>query len=122
MRQVLEEAGYVVLPARNGREALRMLQMTSPEVVITDLLMPEMDGLEVTLALHRESPTTRIIAVTGGAAELDYLDVARTFGAHRTLRKPIRTAELLEAVREELSMAAWRRGPHSPMASDNQNS
>lgn len=102
MQHVLEAAGYIVLPARNGREALGILQMTSPTLVITDLFMPELDGLEVTLTLHRESPATRIIVFTGAPPQLDYLDVAKTFGAHQTLRKPLNATDLLYAVRHEL--------------------
>ena len=64
--------------------------------------MPDRDGLEVTMALHRESPTVKIIVITGGSGQRDFLEVAKILGAHRTMRKPVTIAELLQAVQEEL--------------------
>ena len=64
--------------------------------------MPDVDGLEVTIALHRESPTVKTIVLTGGSGESDFLDVAKLLGAHRTMMKPLSITELLHAVRQEL--------------------
>jgi len=102
LRKVLEEAGYIVTEASNGRKGLRQFQQTPSALVITDLLMPDMDGLEVTMALHRESPTVKIIVLTGGSGEHDFLDAAKLLGAHRTMKKPVIITELLRAVQEEL--------------------
>ena len=102
LRRVLEEAGYIVTEASNGQKGLRQFQQTPSALVITDLLMPDMDGLEVTMALHRESPTVKIIVLTGGSGERDFLDAAKLLGAHRTMKKPVIIAELLQAVQEEL--------------------
>lgn len=102
LRQVLEKAGYLVMEAANGLEGLRQFQQTPVALVITDLLMPDRDGLEVTMALHRDSPHVKIIALTGGTGEPDLLDVAKLLGAHRTMKKPFTVAELLEAVQQEL--------------------
>jgi DNA-binding response OmpR family regulator len=102
MRQILEAAGYGVRQATDGREGLRMIQQSPADLVITDVLMPEQDGLEVTMALHRRLQAVKIIAVSGGNPEFDYLDVAHAFGADRTLRKPFTADELLEAVRQVL--------------------
>ena len=102
LRKLLEEAGYIVTEAPNGYEGLHQFQQAPTALVITDLLMPDMDGLEITIALHRESPTVKIIVLTGGSGESDFLDVARLLGAHRTMKKPITITELLQAVREEL--------------------
>lgn len=102
LQKVLEEAGYIVTKAPNGHEGLRQFQQTPTALVITDLLMPDMDGLEVTMALHRESPTVKIIVLTGGSGESDFLDVAKLLGAHRTMKKPIAITELLQAVQQEL--------------------
>lgn len=106
LREVLEAEGHVVRQASNGRQGLHLARMCAPELVITDVLMPERDGLEVTRAMHRQSPRTRIIAVSGGVADMDFLDVAKTLGAHRTLRKPLAMADLLDAVGEELEIAS----------------
>lgn len=102
LRRVLEAAGYMVTEAPNGQEGLRQFRQTPTALVITDLFMPDRDGLEVTMALHRESPTAKIIVLTGGSGQRDFLEVAKLLGAHRTMRKPIMIAELLQAVREEL--------------------
>jgi len=102
LRRVLEEAGYLVSEAPNGQEGLRLFRQTSIALVITDLFMPDMDGLEVTMALHRESPTVKIIAITGGSGKRDFLDIAKRLGAHRTMKKPISIADLLQAVEQEL--------------------
>jgi len=64
--------------------------------------MPVMDGLEVTKALHHESPTVKIIAITGASADCGYLEVAEILGAHRTMTKPFTGEELLQAVQGEL--------------------
>ena len=92
----------MVTEAPNGQEGLRQFRQTPTALVITDLFMPGRDGLEVTMALHRESPTVRIIVLTGGSGQRDFLEVAKLLGAHRTMRKPIMIAELLQAVEEEL--------------------
>ncbi|MBU6435716.1 MAG: response regulator [Nitrospirae bacterium] len=113
LRQVLEEAGYMVIEAPNGRIGLRRFQQTPTALVITDLLMPDRDGLEVTMALHRDSPTVKIIVLSGGSGQHDYLDAAKLLGAHRTMQKPIRMAELLEAVQQELQGGSLRKG-HGP--------
>lgn len=102
LRRVLEAAGYMVSEAPNGQEGLRQFRQTPTALVITDLFMPERDGLEVTMALHRESPTVKIIVLTGGSGQRDFLEVAKLLGAHRTMRKPVTIAELLQAVQEEL--------------------
>lgn len=78
----------------------------APHLVITDVLMPETDGLAVTMALRRDSPDTRIIVLSGGIADMDFLDAAEALGAHRTLSKPLTMSELLDAVTEELHTAS----------------
>ena len=102
LRRVLEETGYLVSEAANGQDGLRQFRQTPTSLVITDLLMPDMDGLEVTMALHRESPTLKIIAITGGSGKRDFLDIAKHLGAHCTMKKPISIVELLQTVQQEL--------------------
>lgn len=113
LRRVLEEAGYMVMEAPNGREGLRQFRQTPTALVITDLLMPDMDGLEVTMALHRESPKVKIIALTGGLGQRDFLDTATLLGAHRTMKKPVTRAELLQAVQQELQGGSPHKGQGS---------
>jgi CheY-like chemotaxis protein len=110
LRLVLEKAGYLVMEASNGREGLRRFRQTPTALVITDLLMPDQDGLEVTRALHREAPHVKIIVLTGGSEELDYLDAAKFLGAHRTMKKPVTAAEVLQAVQQELQGGSPHKG------------
>ncbi len=108
-RRVLEEAGYMVIVAPNGQAGLRQFRQTPTALVITDLLMPGKDGLEVTIALHRESPTVKIIVLTGASGQRDFLDAAKLLGAHRTMRKPVTVAELLQAVQQELQESSFHK-------------
>ncbi len=117
LRLVLEEAGYCVLDAANGREGLRQFRETPVALVITDLLMPDSDGLEVTMTLRRESPHVKIIALTGGVGNLNLLEVAKLLGAHRTMKKPIEMAELLEAVQQVLQEGPRQQEPGSHVTS-----
>jgi DNA-binding response OmpR family regulator len=108
LRKALEQAGYVVDDARDGREGLRRYRVAPAELVITDLLMPEQNGLATIQALRQEDPTVKIIAISGGGrtGTMDFLPLARSFGALRTLWKPFPLAELLEAMREVLQSQA----------------
>lgn len=100
-RKVLESAGYLVSEASSGHEGVRLFRQTPTALVITDLFMPKMDGLEVTTALRRESPPVKIILLTGGSGELGLLDALALLDAPRTMKKPITIAALLQAVKQE---------------------
>lgn len=113
LRRVLEEAGYCVMDAANGHEGLRQFRQNPVALVITDLLMPDSDGLEVTMTLRRESPHVKIIALTGGVGNLNLLEVAKLLGAHRTMKKPIEMAELLETVQQVLQEGPLQQEPGS---------
>lgn len=97
---MLGEAGYEVVCAADGREGLQRFGEAPVALVITDLFMPEMDGLEVLHELRRLAPAARILAVSGGAAELplDLLGASARLGAAAVLRKPFTSDELLAAV------------------------
>ena len=113
LRRGLEEAGNFVMDAANGREGLRQFRQTPVALVITDLLMPDSDGLEVTMTLRRESPHVKIIALTGGVGNLNLLEVAKLLGAHRTMMKPIEIAELLDVVQQMLQEDPLQNEPGS---------
>ena len=103
--QTLERAGYHVTEARDGKEALLLHRLAPADLVIMDILMPDQDGLETTVALRQESPDVKIIVITGGSdmiGILNYLDVAKMLGAHRTLQKPFEMKTLLETIHAEL--------------------
>jgi CheY-like chemotaxis protein len=97
----LEEAGHQVSRVNDGRQALRQLRACLSDMVITDILMPEVDGLELIRTLRREFPGLKILAISGGASRLpgpEMLQLARALGADRLLCKPFRNQELLEQV------------------------
>lgn len=100
MRQLLELAGFAVIIETNGRLALRRLREQKVAVLVTDLVMPEIDGLELIELVKRGFPDTRIVAVSGGGPQQDgaYLRIGRLVGASATLQKPFSGSELIEAV------------------------
>ena len=100
LRRMLETAGYEVLDAPDGEEALTLTEMSHPDAIITDVLMPEKDGLETILELRRSAPDVKIIAISGGdrVPADNYLRTARRLGAQHTFSKPFRCKDLLNAV------------------------
>jgi len=105
IREILEQAGYQVTEARDGKEALIQYRLAPADVVIMDILMPEQDGLGTTSTLRREFPNVKIIAITGSSEMigiLSFLDVAKMLGAHRALQKPFEMQTLLDTVQAEL--------------------
>ena len=105
IRETLEQAGYHVTEARDGKEALQQYRLAPADVVIMDILMPDQDGLETTATLRREFPNVKVIAITGGSdmiGILNFLDVAKMLGAHRVLQKPFEMKTLLDTVQAEL--------------------
>lgn len=100
LRQMLERAGYDVIDACNGREGLQRYQEIPADLVITDILMPEQEGLETIGELRRLSPEVQILAISGGGCRVtqDFLPLAEKLGAQRVLRKPISRQELLATV------------------------
>jgi CheY-like chemotaxis protein len=90
LRQLLESWGHEVIEARNGREGLARYREAPTDVVIMDIIMPELEGLETIRALRREFPTCGILAVTENKfKDLDLLYLATKMGAGRTLAKPL---------------------------------
>jgi len=105
IRETLEQAGYHVMEARDGKEALQQYRLAPADLVIMDILMPDQDGLETTVTLRREFPNVKVIAITGGSdmiGILNFLDVAKMLGAHSTLQKPFEMKTLLDTVEAEL--------------------
>ncbi len=99
LRLALESQDYSVLTAQNGKEALGFLDGQGVDAVVTDLFMPEMDGIETISALRKRFPGIRVIAMSGRPG-VDYLTVARELGVARTLRKPFEIDELLAALKD----------------------
>ena len=104
LRQTLEREGYEVMDASNGRKGIRLYRKEPADLIITDIVMPEKEGLETIMELKKDFPEVKIIAISGGGQIIPdhYLDSAKLFGAIRTFAKPFEHKELLEAVQELL--------------------
>jgi two-component system response regulator TctD len=102
IQRSLELNGFAVTVARDGGEGLRLQRQRPFEIVVTDIFMPETDGVEVITRLSREFPGTKIVAMSGRPERrrIDYLQFAHQFGADRVLQKPFNLDELISAVRE----------------------
>lgn len=96
----LEGGGHTVLRCENGRKAVDFLQHQPADLLITDIIMPEMDGVETVRAVRKISPDLPILAISGGGSfdPKDYLGLAQTFGATAVMPKPFRPADLVALV------------------------
>ena len=98
---MLETAGHSVVSRENGRDADSLVTQEHIDLVLTDLFMPETDGLEVIEAVRRAHPGIPVLVISGGGSStsnLNMLHVAEMLGAHDVLAKPFRYAALLEKV------------------------
>ena len=100
LRLALELHEHQALTADNGRQALAYLEGHAVDAVITDVFMPEMDGIETLAVLRKKFPDIRVVAMSGRPG-VDYLAVARELGVTRTLRKPFEISELLAALKDD---------------------
>jgi CheY-like chemotaxis protein len=97
LSKILHRNGYEVVTASDGMRAMAVFREERPDVVITDIIMPEQEGIETILKIRRERPEVKIIAISGGARNrnVDYLRMAETFGANAVISKPFEAEELL---------------------------
>lgn len=100
IKKMLEKAGYEVDMALNGKEGMELLEKNKPDLLITDILMPEKEGLETILELKSKYPELKIIAISGGGriGPEGYLPTAKLFGADMVFQKPLVQKEFLQAV------------------------
>ena len=100
-RDLLEDMGYAVTEAVDGVQGLKALEAHPAELVITDLLMPNKEGIETILELRKKNPNVKIIAVSGGGStgRSNFLDMAKELGADKVFAKPVDINELADAVR-----------------------
>jgi DNA-binding response OmpR family regulator len=99
---LLEAAGFEVTQASNGREVLSRAGGLDADVVLTEIVMPEVEGLQLIRELLELNPRLNIIAMSGAERAQNYLAVARSLGAKATLRKPLHGEELLRILRQVL--------------------
>jgi CheY-like chemotaxis protein len=105
-RLYLEKAGFNVLDAEDGNAALSVLNKSPIDLLITDIVMPDMDGIELLLKVKQDYPTIKIITISGkfdSAIGNDndisfYLSAAKSFGANLILKKPVKYNELVNCV------------------------
>ena len=98
----LSRRGFHVVPVADGREALESILSWGADVLVTDLLMPSMDGAELLLRVAEQAPWVRCVAMTGAAESEPRLLSAREFGAVATLDKPFDVDRLAAAIRDAL--------------------
>jgi len=106
VQRTLELNGHDVTAAADGRTALRLMSENPPDLVITDIFMPEMDGLEFLRETRAVSPRPRVIAMSGGGV-MDHgqvLHLARALGAGMVLQKPFLPTDLMERVDHALAL------------------
>lgn len=112
LRRVLERAGYRVRDAEDGADGLKQMQQRPADIIITDIIMPKLNGVETIAAMREQFPGARIIAISGGGnfgvtdyqpnaiTTSAYLAAANQAGAHIILTKPFESADLLKAISE----------------------
>ena len=100
--QFLTGLGYEITQANNGKEGMAVLDKTRPDLVITDIMMPEMDGLEILMKLRERHDSVPVIAISGGmrALPVNFLQQAKLFGARHVFEKPVPLDVLRNAITE----------------------
>jgi DNA-binding response OmpR family regulator len=100
LRLTLVAAGFEVAEAQDGKVAMKIMRQAPAELVVTDLIMPEKEGIETIIELKRDFPEVKIIAISGGGRidPKDYLFLAEKLGAQLTLEKPFGRKEILDAI------------------------
>lgn len=106
LAKILISAGYNVVQASDGEEGLKLYRSQDFDLVITDLIMPDKEGIQIIRELRKENSCIRIIAMSAGGrgGATDYLKWARLMGAKQCLSKPIKREDLLDAVQTVLAL------------------
>ncbi len=97
IRNVFREDNYVIMEAKNGMEGLKLADRKSFDLVITDIIMPEMEGIEFIIQLKKNFPDTKIIAISGGKPY--YLYVAKKLGIDAVFTKPLNHSDFVNTVK-----------------------
>jgi len=101
LTRILQKQGYKIYEAKNGIVGMEVFKESSPDIVLTDMLMPDQEGLETISEILRLKPGAKIIAMSGGgmSQNMSFLQLARKLGASAILNKPIRPEELFTAIK-----------------------
>jgi len=113
LKKMLERAGHEVDLALNGKDGMDLYEMNKPDLVITDIIMPEKEGLETILQLRKKYPEIKIIAISGGGRfdPEGYLPSAKLFGADMVFQKPLVQKEFILAVTSLLNKSEKKTFP-----------
>jgi DNA-binding response OmpR family regulator len=105
MAQFLVDLGYQVVVADDGERGLRLFRSEKPDLVITDIIMPEKEGIQTIVEMRRERSNAKIIAVSGGGrvGKGDFLKVARSMGADDVIAKPVDPDDFAARIKRCLS-------------------
>lgn len=105
LKKLFENNNYEIMDACNGKLGVDLFKEYEPDLIITDLIMPEKEGLETIREIRRINPDVKIIAISGGGVNKPemYLDLAKKFGAHHSFAKPVNNKELLLTVKNLLT-------------------
>lgn len=105
LKKLVEKAGHEAQMAVNGNEGLELFDTFKPDLLITDIIMPEKEGLELIFELRRKNPELKIIAISGGGRFQyeGYLNSAKHLGANMVFQKPLELKELMNSISNLLS-------------------
>jgi DNA-binding response OmpR family regulator len=105
LSRILQRSGYDVVTASDGKRGMMLAREELPDVVITDIIMPEQEGIETIGLLRHQYPQIKIIAISGGGRirNVDFLEMARSLGADDVISKPFEADELLGRLRRVAS-------------------
>ncbi|MGD0627901.1 MAG: response regulator [Terracidiphilus sp.] len=113
LAEILTLSGYAAMPVYDGEEALESALLMPPELLITDVMLPGMSGIELAIAIRRIFPDCKVLLFSGQAATVDLLTSARRTGYEFTLlNKPVHPTDLLRRVSESLEMQMRRSAAH----------
>mgnify|MGYP001263502603 FL=1 len=116
--ELLRAEGHAIVHASDGVEALKVLSTVAADLVVLDMLMPNMDGLETIIEMRRSHPDTKILAISSGGpmGPHDLLRTARLFGADETLAKPLTFSTFGATVERLLSQSDRSDSPFAEQA------
>ncbi len=106
LEKLLSREGFDVIAAKDGKEGMALFKKEPADLVITDIIMPEKEGIEILMEMRKSYPDTPVIAISGGGfnAPDSYLNVARAAGAVAVFEKPVEKDLLVNAVKNALGL------------------
>jgi len=105
LNRILQKLGHEVVTCSDGAQGLIEITKNSYDIVLTDIIMPEVEGIEILQTVKKVSPTTKVIAMSGGGrvGNTDFLEIASSLGADAIIYKPVTKTDFMEALNKCLS-------------------